>query len=185
MTQRGCWFALTRSVSLCCFWCTIMLFSPKPIYKGWYLQDSLQSGRFVRKELYHHRAPSLPLTVHIRWHSALVHLTFLSHDLTSPSSSAPGAQISFLPGNKELFSPPLLSSFCKTYMLHVLPSLQMLVTPSSLGRHVTSMLSNRDLSYRDVWVALRNRASKMFLKQIFSSNRKRRNNTTLPSKQQQ
>lgn len=62
------------------------------------------------------------------WRSAIVHLTFLSHDLASPSSSSPGAWMSCLPGNKELFSPLLLSSFCKAYMLHVLPSLQMFVT---------------------------------------------------------
>jgi len=29
--QGGCWFVLTRRVSLCSFWCMIKLYSPKPI----------------------------------------------------------------------------------------------------------------------------------------------------------
>lgn len=141
---------------------------PTALYDGRNLQDSLQSR-------------------HTRRLSALIHLTFLSHDLASPSSSAPGAWTSVLPGNKELFSPPLLSFFCKTYMLQMLPSLQMSVTlqhnPSLLfpGETCYPYVKYRGLSYRDVWVAFRNCANKMFLNQIFSSDRKRRSNTTLPS----
>lgn len=40
------------------------------------------------------------------------------------------------------------------------------------------MLGNRNLSYRDVWVAFRNHASKLFLHQIFRSNRKISSTTT-------
>lgn len=124
----GMMFFLSCSVSQCSFRCIIMLITPKLIYKGWHFQDSLQSCHFMMKQPYHHRVPCLPLLVHIRWRSALVHLTFLSHDLTSPPLSAPGAWTSFFPGNKELLSHLVLSSFHKTYMLDVLPSLQMSVT---------------------------------------------------------
>lgn len=72
-------------------------------------------------------------------------------------------------------------------MLHVLPSLQMFVTlqpnPSPLfpGETCYPYVKYRGLSYRDVWVAFRNRASKMFFNQIFSTYRKRRNYTSLHS----
>lgn len=162
LRKGGC--SLAQSVSQC----RIMLFSPQPFWRGGISRTACShiiSGNFQPLLI----SPFWVTTLH-----PLPHLPLEHEDLSFQAAKSFSLPLSWAPSVKK-------------YMLHVLPSLQMFVTlqpnPSPLipGETCYPYVKYRGLSYRDVWVAFKTCASKMFLNQIFSSYRKGRNYTTLHS----